>query len=238
MFIQQQIAEEGLTEMKPGAVDAFLKPPSKDNIQSFNRDSSARVSSKELLDKLERDLENYERQLREMNQAQEQMTREYNQKAELLALLFASYNLAYDPKNPAVGLGDGTAAGTWSDEGASEGGGLMDEYRYGMRFSTITGTIPEVEQVGKPACLPVACLPASLALSLALSLLHHLLELAVSFPLACLLAPSLIGFGGLRIALSACSSARPAATASSIPWKSTRSFSTPRPTSSCASEPL
>jgi len=140
-FFQSEIEKFGLPCMEAGSVDAFLQPSQGEVGEPSHK------SGMHLLETLEVTLEKYEQQLRELNAFSEQLSEEFYMKVELQEVMINSQGLMNE-----VGYMTGYQSGGLADDdlestggiGTSllgEGGGGLD-----MRFSSLTGVIPQVEK--------------------------------------------------------------------------------------------
>jgi len=139
-YFTTEIERFGIPLQTAGSVESFLKPEA----MSSPGGEQASRSGLHLLETLEVTLEKYETQLKELNAFNETLTEEYNMKVEMQEVMLKSqglmnevFYLPFQSSDDAIGGDDSTSS-------------LLDleDYRQqtDMRFSSITGVIPQVEK--------------------------------------------------------------------------------------------
>ena len=142
-YFSNEIEKFDLELVSAGSIDNFVSSPS---LVSGTGDGSKKSGSL-LLDSLEGELEQYESQLRELNNYSEKLTTEYNEKVELQEVLEKARRF-FMSDAPRLAVSELTTGGPVSDKEAS----LLESDNaprpdLDMRFSSITGVVATEEKV-------------------------------------------------------------------------------------------
>uniref|UniRef100_A0A7S2RLT6 V-type proton ATPase subunit a n=1 Tax=Rhizochromulina marina TaxID=1034831 RepID=A0A7S2RLT6_9STRA len=154
-YFMGEIAKFNLSLTSPGSVDEFVKSSG----ESATAGEPSR-SGLHLLERLESELERLEGRLVELNKFHEQMSSEYSMKFEMQELLLKAQELTQalflvpSYQQTRGGGGDGPGGGVGevelgggSGSAAAEARALLGDQRLAdMRFSTISGVLPEAEK--------------------------------------------------------------------------------------------
>lgn len=136
-FFQAEIDKFGIETTSAGDINTFLATPilSKDN---------SKASGTQILENLESELEDYQAQLKELNNFSEKLTIEYNEKVELQEVLEKARRF-FMTDGPRLAVSELAAEPT----GPTNQEGLLEAHRpeLDMRFSSITGVVATEERV-------------------------------------------------------------------------------------------